>query len=254
MVEAPVGYQCPDCVDKARKEFKMGAARRVRTAAGVKVTPVLIGIIGLGYLAQTASEAFLDWALLFPPYVASGQYYRLFTVALVHGGLMHLLVNMLALWNLGSVLEQAIGRGRYLALFMTTLFAASATSYAFGEVMVPAVGASGAIFGVFGGLLAYLLRRRHTAAGRAAFQQLLFWLAINVFFAFLPGIDWRAHAGGLVAGFVTGFALEKADDKGVGTSGQFSIFGLVVLVAVGLVAWRTPQIQQMLEYRVMFGG
>ena len=243
MVPAPVGYQCPDCVERARREFKAGASRRVGTAAGAKVTPVLIGIIILGYLAQTASPAFLEWALLYPPAVAAGEYWRLLTVTLVHANLMHLLMNMFVLWNLGSILEQGVGRARYLALFLVSGLAASATSYAFGLPQVPAVGASGAIFGVFGGLLAYLYRRRETAAGRALLRQLLFWLAINVLFALVPGIDWRAHLGGLVAGFITGFAAEEADERRLGAGAQIAAYLGVAAVAVALVVWRTAQLQ-----------
>lgn len=243
MIPAPVGYQCPDCVERARKEFKMGATRRVRTAAGTAVTPVLVGIIIAGFIAQSLSEAFLAWAALYAPAIAEGQYWRLLTVILVHANLLHLGVNLLALFNLGSILESGIGRMRYLALFLVSGLAASATSYAFGDPRIPAVGASGAIFGVFGGLLAYLLRRRHTAAGRSMFNQLLFWLMLNVVISLQPGIDWRAHLGGLVAGFLTGFAIEEADRRQMGSPALVGVFIVVIVVSVALVAWRTAELQ-----------
>ena len=96
---------------------------------------------------------------------------------------------------------------------------------------------------VFGGLIAYMYLRRHTAVGRSILSQLMFWLAINVYVSMQPGIDFRAHLGGLVAGFVTVYMLEEADRKGLGKGAQASAFVGVLIVGVALVVVRTAAIR-----------
>ena len=243
MTAAPVGHQCPDCVDSARKEFKEGAGKRIARTSGVTATTVLMAMLVAGYVLQQSYPAFYINGAMWPPGIANGEYWRLITVMFLHGSLLHLGVNLFSLWNLGSFLEAALGRLRYVALFFVTGFVASATSYAFGPINVPAVGASGAIFGVFGGLIAYMYVRRDTAAGRSILSQLLLWLGINVFISLQPGIDFRAHLGGLVAGFVTVYLLEEAERKGLGKGVQVAIFVGVAAVGVALVVMRTSAIQ-----------
>lgn len=243
MTTAPVGHQCPDCVNAARQEFKQGAGKRIGRASGVTATTVLMGMLIAGYLLQQSNPAFFINGAMWPPGIARGEYWRLITVMFLHGGLLHLGVNLFSLWNLGAFLEAALGRLRYVVLFFVTGFVASATSYAFGRVGVPAVGASGAIFGVFGGLIAYMYLRRHTAMGRSILSQLMLWLAINVFVSLQPGIDFRAHLGGLVAGFVTVYTLEEADRKSLGKGAQVAAFVGVALVGVALVVVRTAAIR-----------
>ena len=121
------------------------------------------------------------------------------------------------------------------------------------EVYIPAVGASGAIFGVFGALVAFNWKRRHTALGAARLRSAIVILLINAVIGFSMGgtIDWRAHAGGFVAGLVMGVAAEQWNF--VNRSGRpstqrltFAIGAVAVLVAtVALVVWRTAEIKQL---------
>ena len=100
-------------------------------------------------------------------------------------------------------------------IFLSTGIFASAASYAFGPNAV-GVGASGAIFGVFGAFVAYNFRRRHLAIAAARLRSALALVVVNMLIAFsIPGIDWRAHVGGFVSGLVAGFVAE-----GVGTPSQ----------------------------------
>ena len=246
MTTAPVGYQCPDCVDSARKEFKQGAGKRVRRESGMSATMVLMGMLVAGYLLQQSNNAFFINGAMWPPGIAQGEYWRLITVMFLHASLLHLGVNLFSLWNLGTFLESALGRWRYVVLFLVTGFVASATSYAFGPINVPAVGASGAIFGIFGGLIAYMYLRRHTAMGKAILSQLMLWLAINVFISLQPGIDFRAHLGGLVAGFVTVYGLEEAEKRNLGKGAQIAVFAAVTFVGVVMVVMRTSAIRSVL--------
>ena len=169
--------------------------------------------------------------------IAAGQYWRLFTSMFLHAGIFHIAFNAYALWIFGSIVEQELGRFRFLLIYFVTGLFASAASYAFGPPFTPAVGASGAIFGLFGAFIAYNYRRRHLALAAARLRSAIVLIAINAFIAFsIPGIDWRAHAGGLFAGLVAGYVVEGTGSAStrrtilvIGTVGLLSsVVGLVV--------------------------
>ena len=135
--------------------------------------------------------------------VDQGQYYRLLTVALVHGGWLHLIFNMLALLSIGTLIENFFGRNKYIIILLTSLLAGSLTSYLFNPPQTIAVGASGMIFGLFGAL---------AIAGRslgANLKEVGTLIAINIAIPlFIPGIDWKAHLGGLAGGLVISTLLK----------------------------------------------
>lgn len=135
--------------------------------------------------------------------VDQGQYYRLLTVALVHGGWLHLIFNMLALLSIGTLIENYYGRNKYIIILLTSLLAGSLTSYLFNPAQTIAVGASGMIFGLFGAL---------AIAGRALganLKEVGALIAINIAIpVFIPGIDWKAHLGGLAGGLVVAALLK----------------------------------------------
>jgi membrane associated rhomboid family serine protease len=126
--------------------------------------------------------------------------YRIFTVALLHGSLMHLLFNMYALYIFGPRLEQQIGGSAFASLYLAASGAGGLISAAFGDFGF-SVGASGAIFGLFGAWMFVAWRMRHSPGGRSMFNQLGFLMAINVALPFLDrNIDWLGHFGGFLAG------------------------------------------------------
>lgn len=140
---------------------------------------------------------------LYGAQVDNGQYWRLLTVALVHGGWLHLLFNMLALFSLGTPIENFYGRRNYIFILFTSLLAGSVTSYLFNPPQTLAVGASGMIFGLFGAL-AVTGRRMGAKLKEAASL-----IGINLVIPFLiPGIDWKAHLGGLIGGALAAFVLK----------------------------------------------
>ena len=129
--------------------------------------------------------------------VAEGEWWRLITAGFLHAGLMHLLFNCLALYTLGNPFEALYGRTRYAILLLISLVAGSYASITFNAENQVSVGASGAIFGLFGALL--VVGRRLGADTRPT----LTLLAINTAIAIaIPNIDWRAHLGGLAGGVV----------------------------------------------------
>jgi len=158
----------------------------------------LITIICAGYLADQVFPDFYQYTALFGPYVSSGEYWRLFTVALVHGGLTHLFFNMFSLLILGNPIEACLGKARFLVIFFISLLTGSLASIYLNSFPHVSVGASGAIFGLFGAFIA--LRNRINEGARDIY------LIVGLNFALgfvIGGIDWRAHLGGLIGGYLT---------------------------------------------------
>lgn len=257
MIVAPVGHQCPTCVDEAREEFRRTGAGPVPVRGGRRLdaTRVLLGVIvaaflleiligGAGSIAGPSARSLLRLGALQPYLIAGGEWWRLLTSMFLHAGLLHIVFNGYALLMFGSMVENLYGTRRFLILFLVTGLLAGVTTYAFGPLNSVGVGASGAIFGIFGAFIAYNLRRRSSVQSMAALRWAFTMLLLNAFLAFsFRAIDWRAHLGGLVAGIVAGYALEGF---GEGSMRRWSrIVGMGALVAVGLALFmaRTTQIR-----------
>lgn len=175
-----------------------------------------------------------------PTLVLQGQLYRLFTVTLLHSEdptffWLHLFFNMYALYLVGPVAEQLWGRRWFLAFYLLTAAAASTASVLFSGV--PAVGASGAIFGILGVLLAGTRVHRPVLdlRSRALVGQLGFWVVLNLGLGFAFGggmIDNSAHIGGLVSGMWLGLVVSPAGGSRPRTSPILVAAGVLLLVAV----------------------
>lgn len=163
--------------------------------------------------------------------VAEGQWWRIFTAALLHASFTHLLFNMWALWVLGPQVERGVGAGPYLALYLAAAGVGGAVAFHFGGPFDIGVGASGAIFGLFGVWLNWGIRRRNTMQGRAILSQMGFLLFINAAIPFLiPSISWQAHLGGLIAGFLISEAWSRIRGP------QTTLYRTLVGVAVAILA------------------
>jgi membrane associated rhomboid family serine protease len=169
--------------------------------------------------------------------VAAGEYYRLLTSAFLHAGVMHILFNRFALAQIGPILEHALGRARYLSLYLLSALGGSVAAFLLAPPAQPSVGASGAIFGLFGAY--YVVVRR--LGGETG--PIVVLLAINLVITFtVPNIDWRAHLGGLVTGAVRAAAFAYAP-RGPRQAGLHA--GACVAVAVAFVVavvMRTAQL------------
>ena len=216
---AAVGIQCVDCVREAARSTP--GARTVFGGRATDGTPVvtyaIIAVCAVVYLAQRASQSVtLEFA--FAPFLGWSEPWRFVTAAFLHSPatFFHILLNMFALWSLGQYLEPMLGRARFAALYLisgiggqvaVTLLAGTPTieglSSGQDRAWVTAVvGASGAIFGLFGALL---VLNRHLGRSSTAMYATI---AINAAFGFLyPGISWQAHLGGLVTGLACAGAI-----------------------------------------------
>jgi rhomboid protease GluP len=157
----------------------------------------LIAVICAAYLAQKLNLV-LQQDLYLPSFEIikfTNEWYRLFTVALTHANLLHLGFNMYALMVLGNPLEAAFGKNKFLVVFFVSLLTGSLASSYFSPLNTYSVGASGAIFGLFGAM---------AVVGRkigADIRSIGVIIGINFFIGFaMGGVDWHAHLGGLIGG------------------------------------------------------
>jgi membrane associated rhomboid family serine protease len=168
--------------------------------------------------------------------VASGQWYRMVTSMFTHQEIWHIAFNMLSLWWLGGPLEAALGRARYLAVYFISGLAGSALAYLLSSPNTATLGASGAIFGLFGAT-AVLVRRLNYDM-----RPIIALLVINLIFTFgWGGISWQAHIGGLVAGVITGYGMVHAPRERRALI-QYGTCALVLAVIVIMTVLRTAQL------------
>ena len=255
MISASVGFQCPGCVSGGSGTGHGPSAAVPRTLAGGVVrrdvrlvTKVLLGlnlavfVAVLAYGEDLVAELMLlgqfPPAELLPPVygVAEGEWYRLLTGMFLHEEYWHLGCNMLALWFLGPSLEAALGRSRFLVLYLLSGLAGDALTYLVADPAQGSLGASGAIFGLFGAT-AVLAHRLHRPMAPIALL-----LAINLVFTFtLEDIAWESHIGGLVAGTVLGYAMVHAPRERRALV-QYGTSAAVLLAVVVVCLVRTVQL------------
>jgi len=214
---AAVGIQCVDCVAEGAK-----TVRQARTVFGGSVTdgrPVatmtIIAICLVVFVAQMAVPG-LQEKIAFVPALAASEPWRFITSAFAHGGITHIAFNMYALWVMGSYLEPMLGRARFVAIYLLSAIGGSvmylllstptsiedALAGNYGMWRTGAVGASGAVFGLFGAFLVLQRRLGRSSAGMYVI------IGINAVIGFvIPGIAWQAHLGGLLTGAAVAAAI-----------------------------------------------
>ncbi|MGH3085849.1 MAG: rhomboid family intramembrane serine protease [Rubrobacteraceae bacterium] len=218
------------------------------------VTFSLISACVLVYAGVTlAGTAYATWneALMFQPsevlfrgalipaLVAQDEVWRLVSSMFLHSGFIHLGFNMLSLYFLGSFAESAFGRGRFFAMYFLSGLSGGIAYLYFGDFQTPAVGASGAIFGLLGGILGFSMRQGTFSWQNPLIRQLLILLAINLYLGFsIANISNTAHIGGLVGGLAFGWLMAPtlyARKNSKAATPVLIVFGLeVVLLGIWL--------------------
>ena len=254
-VQAAVGVQCVDCVREARAPATRSALGARLTGGPPIVTYTIIGLCVAMFVAQFAIDD-LWYDLGFVPALAEVQPYRFLTSSFLHSqsNFLHLGFNMYLLWLVGPGLEELLGRARFVGLYLAAaiggsvvvLLTASPIVNRGGEVAIDpgfvtaTIGASGAVFGLFGALLIVLRRLNRNIS------QILVFFAINAVFGFIvPNVSWQGHLGGLVVGLALGAAFAFAPRE----RRQLVSWGAVVGVLVILVAatlWKFAAIADVL--------
>lgn len=237
---AAVGVQCVDCVaEQARttRQHRTVLGAPVRADDRPYVTLTLIGLCVLSWLAQRV----IGWdgwtsQLVFRPVLGDTEPYRALTAAFLHSeSPFHILLNMYALWIVGPQLERVLGRARFAALYLVSAVAGSVAFLLLaapgGDAwFTPVLGASGAVFGLFGAFAVISRRLDRRASGIYSL------LAINLVIGFvLPNIAWQSHLGGLVVGaaIAAGFAYAPRERRRTwGVAVPALALGLVVGAAM----------------------
>ncbi|MEU9043243.1 MULTISPECIES: rhomboid family intramembrane serine protease [unclassified Kitasatospora] len=241
MVTAAVGFQCPECVGTGHAGTRRATTRfgGAPTVDGGLVTRLLIGtnvVVWLLAAYVLTPRLGQTWSLFSagrdvlggPAGLADGpdQWYRLLTATFLHLEWWHIGLNMLVLLRLGPPLEEALGRLRFLALYLLSGLGGSTFGFLVAGDLMNSVGASGAIFGLIGATIVMQLRNKGPLAMVMAF------LVFNLVVTFSrPGIDWRAHLGGLAVGALTAAGLMYAPRERRGLVQGLTVAGALALEA-----------------------
>lgn len=261
--EAPVGFQCPECVAEGRRTVRqgrtvfggsmrgsLGYVTKALIAINVAVMIVSLASAGGGGLGSGlligGSTRLTEWGSVWgaiswetpaghhafdqPAGIADGDFYRLFTAMFLHYGLLHLALNMWALWVLGRELENQLGPGRYLLLYLLAGLGGNVAAYWLSPAGQSA-GASGAVFGLFAALFVVARRLNRDTS------QIITVLVINLVFSFsVPGISWQAHLGGLIVGAALAVAMTYPPRELRGKVLSAASAGIVILLSAIVVA------------------
>jgi membrane associated rhomboid family serine protease/Flp pilus assembly protein TadD len=230
------------------------AAPWVRRDSSITLTHILFGVNVAVFLAMAlASGTVMDFpgqvmvrfGANFGPFTLSGQWWRLLTYMFLHGGLMHIAFNMWCLWNLGALCESLYGRWTYAAIYLITGFAGGLASVGWNPGTL-SVGASGAIFGLAGALIASFYLGEFSmprVAIQGTLRSLLFFVGFNVLFgSMISGIDNACHAGGLVSGLILGALIARAAPQHDKPLRRAAVLLFMVLIVggstLGIHRWR----------------
>ena len=241
MTMAPVGIRCPEHSGKPQGVQRMtrGIQRASFEGTGAKVTKALVAINVAVYIAELAQGGGLygvhstiyEKGFLYAPFVGQGDWWRLATAAFLHYGPVHLLLNMLGLYWFGSLLEQRIGSGRYLLIYLVSGLAGSAGALVLSPTSAT-VGASGAIFGILGAGLV-LERQRDYVFGGSALGVIVANLVLT--FAWSGNISVGGHIGGLIGGAAAMLAMSRFG-RGNAAYGRTGLLGIAGIAAVGVIS------------------
>jgi len=239
---AAVGHQCLDCIRSGSREVRQASGRfggQVTTDA--KVTWSLVALNIACYIAEIAHPSIVSDGLMVGRFdaqigVADGQLYRLITSAFLHEppgsglGILHIAFNMWALIIVGPQLERVLGRLRFLSVYVVSALGGSVLYYLIAPANALALGASGAIFGLFGAF--FVMARRMRVDSRQIVGLIVLNLAIGFF---VPNIGWQAHVGGLIAGTALTAAYAYAPRPNRTMIQVAATVGILALIIGGVV-------------------
>jgi membrane associated rhomboid family serine protease len=211
MVQAQVGWQCPDCVNAGAKKSRVIRPFRDPSRTGAvgstNPTPMVLGLIGLNVVCFVASGfgkvSVIDRLGMWPNGVHyNHEYYRLVTSLFLHLDFFHIAFNMVALLIVGPPVEVMLGKSRFLALYFLAGVGGNVCSYLIAPAAGLSAGASGAIMGVMAAYVVLALRHRKPVA------PVVILIVLNLAIGFSGNVEWQAHVGGLVVGSLLALVLD----------------------------------------------
>lgn len=249
--EAPVGYQCLDCVHtQPAPDVRPGVRKPPSPVVtyvliAVNVAVFLLTVLTSGSLLNNDASALFQRGDLWPiATLGANEWWRVITSGFLHYGPLHIAANMFSLWMIGRALEQIFGKARYLALYFVAMFGGAVAVLLFQNPAGGSAGASGALFGLLGCYAVLVVKLKLNPTN------LIVNLVVNAAITFgVPGISIYDHAGGLVTGALVTVALLYAPKV---NRARWQAIGItiVALALVGLTAYRGAQIA---DYTCRFG-
>ncbi|MGO9086217.1 MAG: rhomboid family intramembrane serine protease [Candidatus Sulfotelmatobacter sp.] len=221
----------------------------VRREAGITVTHVLSGanvaiflamVLASGPSMDFTGQVLVHFGANYGPYTLSGDWWRLLTYMFLHGGIFHIAINMWCLWNLGTLCESLYGRWTYAAVYLITGVAGGLASVAWNPGVL-SVGASGALFGLSGALIASFYLGEFSLSGisiKGTLSSLLFFCGFSLYFGVVSqGIDNACHVGGLVSGLILGALIARLAPQHDAPLRRASILAVATLAVAGSALW-----------------
>lgn len=236
MYDSPVGMRCPECArDRTRARVSTARASAPYGTYALIALNVIVFIAEIGGGGGATSlegggRLIADGGLLGPAVADQGEWYRIVTSGFLHAGPLHLFLNMLVLYILGTVLEEGIGTARMLGIYFVSLLAGS-----FGALLLDpnqlTVGASGAVYGIMSAT--FLVARQRGVEQLAS--QIGLWVILNLVFTFaVPGISIGGHLGGLAGGAVAAMVILAGERRRVGIGAEaLGLLGIAVVSVAG---------------------
>jgi membrane associated rhomboid family serine protease len=231
MTQASIGHHCPECL--AGNNQQVYTARDIRSSSRSNLIVALVAVNVAVFLAQEGSNDRITVdGLLWGPAVADGEWWRIITSAFLHGSLLHIGFNMFLLWQLGKPLLDGFGWARFGLIYLTGLFGGSAAVLAF-NWGAPTLGASGAVLGLAGALVA-ILWARGIGLNQTSLTPLI---GLNLFLPLLVGgISFWGHFGGIAAGFAAGWLLSWLPIRMRASASQATMAAGALCAALAVVA------------------
>ena len=223
---------------------------KLRQSSSMAVTQAIFGInvavfiamllAGVSMLDNPAGQDLVHWGANFGPLTVSGQWWRLLTCVFIHGGLLHIAFNMWCLWDLGRLAESVYGHWTFAAVYLITGLASSLTSVAWNPTVL-SVGASGAIFGIAGALIASFYLGEFSlprTAMTGMLRSVVVFVGYNLFFgAVIARTDNAAHIGGLVMGLILGALIARVAPGHDDVLRRIAVLAVGIVLVVGGVMW-----------------
>jgi membrane associated rhomboid family serine protease len=234
--DTPVGQKCPECAGPTGRHKVINARQQFNrpTPVSQAILIINVGIFVLAYLTGR-TELTIRFGQI-NELILSGEWYRMITAAFLHADPFHIFFNMYALYIFGPQIERQMGGLPFAAMYVSAALAGSAAYLVSGAPNV-AIGASGAIFGLFGAWMGATYSQRHTPAGRALFRRLAMLLGINLALPlFVARIAWEAHVGGLIAGLLIVTAWQRIPGRDPRATALRTASALAVGAAAVLMA------------------
>ncbi|GAA2519462.1 hypothetical protein GCM10010407_06330 [Rarobacter incanus] len=231
-----MGVHCPSCAGDGHRN----AARSILRSDTPVATYTIMALCVLAYGSQFILGSGWTSRWMFAPVVGDIEPWRFITAGFMHGGILHLAMNMIALWSVGMFLERSLGRTRFVSLYLLSilggsvgvLLLASPTSESW---YIGVLGASGGVFGLFAAVVFELKRLGQNA------QSMLAIIGINLVFGFVfSGISWQGHVGGLVTGALLGFIYSRLSSPSQKLASYAATAGVaVLLIALAVIRYST---------------